>query len=236
MMNKMKSCFLILIGIFGISFQVNAQEFMLNGAVFENGTKIRIALSEVTNKRNGYSVGTNDMGIFSVKAIVGDTILIAKRGFSDREIVVVSTQSIIVNLNRANTLDEVVINGMAKKQTMEAIKNDFRSKGSFYAGKPPLLSYIFTPLTALYETFGRTPRNARRFERYYQTEMRETRVDQFFNRTLITKETGLEGKELDNFMINYRPDYEQAKNWNIYDATKWIKDSFKKYNAALKKS
>jgi hypothetical protein len=213
------------------------QEFMLNGVVFENGSKIRIALSEIYNTRNRYSVGSNDMGLFQIKSVVGDTLIISKRGFTDKTVVVTSTKDVIVNLNRDQvTLNEVVINGQNKKQTLDDLKQDFKNKGSFYGGKPPLLSYIFTPLTAIYELFGRTPKNARRFNNMYVSELQNNQVDQLFNKSTINKNTGLEGKELEDFMVNYRPDYEKAKNWTVYDATKWIKDSYKKYTDTLKKT
>lgn len=212
------------------------QEFMLNGVLFESGTKIRIALAEVGNKRNGYVVGSNDMGLFQIRAMVGDTLVIMKRGFNDLTVVVKSTKDVVLQLNRGNMLNEVVITGEGKKQTLDAIKKDFKDKGSFYGGKPPLLSYLFTPLTAFYELFGRTPKNARRFNNYYNTELQQTHIDQFFNKTLINKYTGLEGKALDDFMINYRPDYDKAKNWNQYDGVKWITDSYKKYSDTLGKS
>ncbi len=211
------------------------QEFMLNGVLFESGSKIRIALAEVSNTRNRYVVGSNDLGLFQIRAIVGDTLVITKRGFNDLTVVVRSTKDLVLTLNRGNMLNEVVITGEGKKQTLDAIKKDFKDKGSFYGGKPPLLSYIFTPITAFYELFGRTPRNARRFNNYYNTEIQQTHVDQFFNKSLINKYTGLEGKQLDDFMINYRPDYEKTKNWNQYDGIKWITESYKKYSDTLGK-
>jgi hypothetical protein len=211
------------------------KEFILNGVIINNDTKMRLALAEISNKRAGYSVGSNDMGMFQIKAMIGDTLLITKRGFNDREIVVSSTKDIVTYVTRGVTLNEVVVNGYNKKQQLDDIKKDFKDKGSFYAGKPPFLSFLFTPLTALYEVFGRTPKNARRFSNYYTTELQQTKVDQYFNRTVINQQTGLEGKELDNFMINYRPDYEKVKNWNVYDGTKWIKDSFKKYSDTVRR-
>ncbi|MFI5451632.1 hypothetical protein ACHMWN_05685 [Pedobacter sp. UC225_61] len=211
------------------------QEFMLNGVLLENGTKIRVALGEISNKRNRYSVGSNDMGLFQIRAVVGDTLEIIKRGFNDVQVVVASTKDMVITLNRGTTLNEVVINGQSKKQALDAIKNDFKNKGSFYDGKPPLFSFIFSPLTAIYELFGRTPRNARRFNNMYVSELQNNQVDLLFNKSTINKNTGLEGKELENFMVNYRPDYEKAKNWTVYDATKWIKDSYKKYTDTLTK-
>jgi len=132
-------------------------------------------------------------------------------------------------------LNEVVIVGQTKKQALNDIKRDFKNKGSFYAGKPPFLAFIFSPLTALYELFGRTPKNARRFNNYYVTELQQTHIDGLFNKAIINKHTGLVDKELENFMINYRPDYERAKNWAQYDAIKWIVDSHKKYTDTLNK-
>ena len=210
------------------------KEFTLTGVLFENQTKIRIALAEVKNKRSGFAAGTNDLGLFSIKANIGDTLLVTKRNFNDLEVVVRENKDLILYLNKGTTLNEVVVTGQTKKQVLTDMKREYRNKGSFYAGKPPLLSYIFTPLTAIYELFGKTPKQARRFNKMYQTEMQDSHVDQFFNKTTINQQTGLTDKALEKFMVDYRPDFEQSKNWNSYDAIKWINESYKKYSDTLK--
>ena len=68
----------------------------------------------------------------------------------------------------------------------------------------------------------------------YATEMQQTHIDAFFNKSIISSNTGLTGKELDNFMMNYRPEFEQSKNWNTYDGLKWIRESYKKYSDTAK--
>lgn len=211
-----------------------AQDFRVDGVVFDKETKQRIALAEISNKRSKYTVGSNDIGIFIMKASFGDTLVIMKRGYNDQEIVVKTANDLIIYLNRGISLNTVEIRGESKKQTLDAIKRDFKNKGSFYAGKPSFLSFIFTPITAIYELVGRTPKNARRFNRYYTTELEQTHIDAFFNKSIISTNTGLTGKALDNFMIIYRPEYEQAKNWNTYDGLKWIKESYKKYTDTAK--
>ena len=213
------------------------QEFQLNGVIKVRGASTRVVLAEITNKRSQYTVGSNDLGLFRIKAVVGDTLLIVKREFTDLEVVVVSNKDMIVNLvpEMGNMLNEVNIKGQTRKQELNDIKKDFRDKGSFYGGKPPLLSYIFSPLTAVYELFGRTPKNARRFGKYYNNELQQTAIDGFFNEGLIQKNTELEGPALENFMLNYRPDYQKSKNWTEYDAVKYIRDSYKQYTDTLKK-
>ncbi len=217
------------------SFASAQQDFMLNGVVMESGSTTRVALAEITNKRTKFTVGSNDLGLFQIKAVVGDTLVVIKRAFADREIVVLSNRDMIVYLNRGTMLSQVDIRGQSKKMEMDDIKQDFRDKGVYHEGKPPFLSYLFTPLTAIYELFGKTPKNARRFGKYYHTEMQQTTIDGFFNETLIQKNTELKGKELENFMLNYRPDYEKSKNWTEYDAVKYIRDTYKQYTDTLKK-
>lgn len=215
----------------GIDSKIFAQqEFTLHGVLVEKEANIRIALAEIKNKRSGFSTGSNDLGMFSIKAGIGDTLLIVKRNFNDLEVVVRENKDLILYLNKGTTLNEVVITGQTKKQSLEELKKDYRSRGSFYGGKPSVLSFIFTPITAVYELFGKTPRQARRFGKMYQTEMNNILVDQLFNKALINQQTGLEGKALEDFLVNYRPNYEQVKNWTTYDAIKWINDSYKKYS------
>lgn len=235
--NLIKSAFVFTFLLISTTVVFAQQEFQLNGVIKVRGASTRVVLAEITNKRSQYTVGSNDLGLFRIKAIVGDTLLIVKREFTDLEVVVVSNKDMIVNLTpeMGNMLNEVNIKGQTRKQELNDIKKDFRDKGSFYGGKPPLLSYIFSPLTAVYELFGRTPKNARRFGKYYNNELQQTTIDGFFNESLIQKNTELEGPALENFMLNYRPDYQKSKNWTAYDAVKYIRDSYKQYTDTLKK-
>jgi len=212
-----------------------AQDFALGGVVFEKGTSNRIAGAEISNKGSGFKVSSNDLGLFQIKAAVGDTLLVIRRDFSDAEVVVLGSKDILVYLERGRMLRQVDISGQTKKQELQDLKRDYRNKGSFYQGKPPFLAFLFKPLTAIYELVGKTPKNARRFGRYYETELQQSLIDGFFNQFLIQNNTDLKGPELEKFMLDYRPEYEKAKNWTQYDAIKHIRDSYKKYTDTLKK-
>nr|WP_068889898.1 hypothetical protein [Pedobacter panaciterrae] len=211
------------------------QEFILKGAVMEKGTSIRVASAQIINKRSGLSVLSSDFGLFQIRAVQGDTLLVIKIEYSDAEAVVPVGKDLIVYMDRGRTLKEVNITGQTKRQELNDIKRDFKNKGSFYQGKPPFLSFLFKPLTAAYELLGRTPKNARRFGRYYETEMQQTLIDGFFNEFIIQNNTDLKGEVLEKYMLDYRPEYEKAKNWTEYDAIKYIKESYKKYTDTLKK-
>src|SRR5690606_12573122 len=98
-----------------------------------------------------------------------------------------------------------------------------------YNGKPPPLSYVFTPVTALYELLGRTPRNARRFQNYMNNELEQQVIDRKFNRAVVAKYTGLAGDDLTNFMAWYRPSYDRAQHWNEYDIINYLQRSMEQF-------
>ncbi|WP_449435835.1 hypothetical protein [Pedobacter steynii] len=225
----------LLVLVASVSSVSAQQEIILKGAVIEKGTSTRVAAAQVINKRLGISVISSDFGLFQIKAVPGDTLLVVKIEYSDAEAVVPAGKDLIVYLDRGRTLKEVNITGQTKKQELNDIKRDFKNKGAFYQGKPPFLSFLFKPLTAVYELFGRTPKNARRFGRYYETEMQQTLIDGFFNEIIIQNNTDLKGESLEKYMMDYRPEYEKVKNWTEYDAVKYIRESYKKYTDTLKK-
>lgn len=201
----------------------------IKGGVFENGTSKRIGNAAVLNKTTGQVQLTDDRGLFSIGAKVGDTLSISSDGYSTGIMPVTSRFDIIINLSPVITLDEVTVIGKNKKQQMEDAMSDYRKQGTFYNGKPPALSYIFTPVTALYELLGRTPRNARRFQNYMNTEMEQQVVDQKFNRSIVAKHTGLKDEELTNFMSWYRPSFDKAQYWNEYDVVDYLKKSLQQF-------
>lgn len=234
-MKKYKIVFLSVL----ISFcggYLHAQEFILKGVVFERGSNIRVALAEITNQRTRIGVGSNDLGLFQIKATVGDTLLITKRYLTDQRIVLRGTQDVIIYLIRESTmLDEVTIIGNNKKQDLADIKRDFRDKGVYNGGKSSVLASIFSPLNALYNLVGKDPKNARRFGRYADNEIKQSEIDVYFNQSIIKNNTELRGDTLENYMLNCRPDYQKAQYWNNYDYIKYIKESSKKYIDTLGK-
>lgn len=234
-MKNMRRSFFLLI-LMSLSFYASAQEFILGGVIFEKGTNIRLALAEVYNQRTKLGVGSNDLGMFQIKAAIGDTLLISKRNFSDQQIIIKNSQSFIVYLFRqTNQLEDVIVKGQNKKQDLNAIKQEFKNKGVYNGGKTTFLSAVFSPLNALYNLVGKDPKNARRFGRYADNEIKQSQIDQYFNTTIIKNNTSLAGDTLERYMLDCRPVFDKAQYWNSYDYIKYIKDSAKKFTDTLGK-
>ncbi|MCD0487185.1 hypothetical protein LPB86_03035 [Pedobacter sp. MC2016-14] len=229
--------FFLMFALMVVPFVSEAQQAgIVRGVIMERGTTTRLGDAEVVNKRTGASVQSNSFGFFQIGGLVTDTLMIFRIEYATTEAAVTSTKDMVIYLNRGTNLKEVKITaGQNRKEEFKEIKQDYRDKGTFYEGKPPLLSYIFSPLTAVYELFGKTPKNARRFGKYATTELQQSEIDGLFNEFMVKKHTPLKGgKELDYFMINYRPEYSKARKWAEYDAIKYIRDAYTKYTEDLK--
>lgn len=224
-------CFLV------ASISVKAQVKVSKGVVFEKGTDIRIALAVVTNMRTRQGVGTNDMGFFQIAAKIGDTLLVQKRKFDNQLVMVKDDHDFIVNLVRADMLlEDVTITAENKQENLSVVRLAHRKKTYFYGHNRNPLHYIRYPFTAIMELFSAERKSARRFDRYYDREQKELEIDRFFSLILVKRNTSLTGKQLNEFMLNYRPKLAQIKNWNTYDAADYIKKSEKHYLDTLNRS
>ncbi|RYD75705.1 MAG: hypothetical protein EOP53_16000 [Sphingobacteriales bacterium] len=217
-------------------YSAKAQDFIVKGVVFEKGANVRIAIANITNVRNGIGVTSNDLGMFQIRASVGDTLLIDKANMNDQRIVITGHQDILIYLVRSTTmLNEVTVIGNTKKADLAEIKKEFQNKGVYNGGKSSFLSAIFNPLNGLYNLVGRDPKNARRFGRYADNEIKQSQIDVYFNPTIIKNNTELRGDTLEKYMVDYRPEFQKAQYWNSYDYIKYIKESSKKFTDTLGK-
>jgi hypothetical protein len=207
-----------------------AQETAVQGLVMEKSGASRISSVAVLNNKTGVKTLSNELGLFRIKAAVGDTLTLSKSGYMDLMKVVASTTDLVLQMQRVIELGEVRVTGQSKQQELDELKAQYRKKGSYYGGKPPLLSYIFSPITALYELVGKTPGQARRFNLYYRKELEQSEIDRRFNSAAVSKVTGLTGADLKNFMVIYRPDYENLSQMDEYGMIKYLKRSLDTFN------
>jgi len=235
----MEARYLFLLLLFPLTclyYSAKAQDFIVKGVVFEKGANVRIAIANITNVRNGIGVTSNDLGMFQIRASVGDTLLIDKANMNDQRIVITGHQDILIYLVRSTTmLNEVTVIGNTKKADLAEIKKEFQNKGVYNGGKSSFLSAIFNPLNGLYNLVGRDPKNARRFGRYADNEIKQSQIDVYFNPTIIKNNTELRGDTLEKYMVDYRPEFQKAQYWNSYDYIKYIKESSKKFTDTLGK-
>jgi hypothetical protein len=210
--------------------QLLAQEhLLLKGLIFKKGTSQRLSNVTIENKQSKIKSESDEYGTFSMKVNIGDTLYFYKYGLQNEAAIITRKQNLIIYMSENLILKEVVVKAKSKQQEQKEILGDFRSKGVFYNGKPPLLAYIFTPLTALNELLGKDANNARRFGNYIGRENAESDVDRHFNDVVIKKAISIKDENLVEFKYLYRPKPEDVTYRNVYDDMKYVKDCYQKY-------
>ena len=231
-MKQFRLKFLFVFPVFFICLlSVHAQDTSVQGLILNKSGSSRVSYATISNSRTGLVYGTNDLGFFRISATIGDTLTVSKSGYMDLQLILPSYADLVLRLQQVIQLSEVIVQGQSKKQELDELKEQYRKKGSYYTGKPPLLAYIFQPLTALYELIGKTPGQARRFNAYYTKEMQQTEIDRRFNNYTIGEIANLEGNDLRNFMFMYRPDFETLSKWDEYGLISYIKKSVITFNS-----
>ena len=218
--------FFVLLTITSLGF---AQEtFEIKGIIF-NQSKQRVGDVKVENPRSGELVTSDQWGTFSIKVAVGDSLFFKKGGFQDAAKFISTKQNLVIHLNQGITLNEVTVKEKSKAAEQKEALDDYRAKGVYFNGSPPLLFSIFHPLSAIHELVSKDAANAKRFSNYISRENAQTAVDIKFNKRLILEHTTIKEENVAEFMYYYRPSSEVVAKWNQYDNIRYIQDSYKKF-------
>ncbi|MEX8548141.1 MAG: hypothetical protein V5804_11120 [Mucilaginibacter sp.] len=201
------------------------QEFVLKGVLFQKQNAQRVSDALIFNLKKKITVASNDLGAFSIKASVGDTLKVFKKDYTEYIFTVVDEKDVMLQLSPVIQLSEVRVVGQTKKQELEEALRQYRGQGSIYNGKPPALSMVTNPITGLYELFGKTPRQAKHFQEFAKNEIEQTNVDKRFNKALVQQVTDLKEEQIQPFMDSYRPSFDQLSAWNDYDLINYVKKS-----------
>jgi hypothetical protein len=204
----------------------------INGITFNQKTSGRLAMVTISNLKHPTVATSSNLGMFTIKAAPGDTLLFIKPGFTELKQVVTASTDLIAYLLPALLLDEVVVRAKTKQQEQKEILDTYRSKGIYYNGKPPALSFLSSPVTGLYELFGKGPRQARHFAAQMQRENQQTEVNRRYTFELVKRVTQLPDDEVQQFRLTYNPPYPEVLKWNDYEMIQFINRCMDGYNRA----
>ena len=178
---------------------------------------------------------SDDVGWFTIKAGVGDTLLFTKEDYTAQKIVVLNGSDMPVYMQPVIKLATVTIQGQTKKQELQDVMKDYNRKGVYYNGDPPLASMLLNPLNDLHEWFGKDAANLRRFKKYSKDELENSSIDKRYNISLVKRVTNTSDSTAKKFMEYYRPSYEDIKSWNDYDLIRHIRKSYAFYDKSSNK-
>jgi len=223
--------------VFGAAAQ-QLKEFTVRGTVFKKNSPQRLGLVKVTNLRTGAVVNNNDFGDFAIPVRTYDTLTFTKVDYASQQYVVTSNFDINIYLQPVIMLQTVTIKEESKRAEISDAMKSYKNQGGYSSLNPSVMQVLSSPLSGLSSLFGKDAKRARRFEKYTRDDDEMAKVNSRFNASVVKKYTGMtDDRDVDLFVINFKPLYADIQKWNDYDLIVYIKKSytwFKDHKSELK--
>lgn len=204
----------------GMSGSVSNNNSPLSGAIIRNTETNNIAISDLDGK-------------FQITAFKGDTLVTSFVGYKSDTLILQNQTSLSVYLQPAiQSLTEVVIKGNRLDPLVIFRKNQQDYNQIYRIGDNSRLFNVGGGLgrvgvgisiDALYSTFSKEGKDARRLQRVLLNDYHNSVVDNRFTKSLVSKVTGYKGQQLEDFMMDNRPSYEFVQAATEYDIIAYIK-------------
>ncbi len=221
-----------------LAVQASGQQVVIRGTVFNMyRTSPLEAVSVVSNSGRGTVTDSN--GNYAIRVDFSDSLSFSYLGKSTQKFAVSDMNlttgfDIALHVN-VTTLSEVRI--APHNYHMDSLQNRKDYEKSFNYEKPGLTltspesgSGVGLDLDALINMFKyRQIRRAQAFQRRLIADEEDKFIDHRFTRFIVKKITHLDGKQLDSFMVTYRPSYQFTKTSSDYDFYDYIKLAYGEY-------
>lgn len=205
-----------------IPCMVGAQE--LQGLVYQLGTDRVLAEVDIKNLRTGEVVRSNTMGFFRIPVEKEQRLEFSLPGYRTDTLVVTEhglKRIYLTPINSPTLLSEVKIIELTNAELSAAIQ-DATEKGKI-AGTG---SGLWISPSRI---FGKEARDARKLREYLIAEQRSRKIFSRFTPELIESLTPLRGRELDLFMVKYKPGYSFVQQTDDATLRLYILDSYREF-------
>ena len=208
----------------------------IEGVVYDNDTKERVARTNIMNLTSGESFYNNLKGEFKIDAKAGDKLVFLKLDYLADTLTVKDNSNLIISLKRiAIPLRQVDIRDtlVTPLQRLQATRKSFNKAygSSAYDG---ILSTspgggAGISIDALWNSLSRTGRNAKHLQGLIEEDYQQNVIDYRFNRSYVANITKLKDPDLTDFMQHYRPGYFIVTTATEYEFITYIRNSLKRY-------
>lgn len=203
----------------------------LEGIVFDNDTKQRVAEVRIINLSTGHQVFNNSRGEFEVSVAEGDLLVASKEGFHNDTLQVDVEKVLLFYLKRSMIyISEVtVVARRSPEELLEQAKKDYNK--AFSLAKPGSAFSVGPTgaglnINTIYNLLSKEGKNARRLTKVIEEEYRQNVIDSKFTPDLVSNITGLTDTMLYRFIERFRPSYYYITAANEYELAEYIKSKY----------
>jgi len=220
----MKKILISLVLVIGGMYGLKAQT--LKGIVMELDSSKPIQQVEVKNLRTEMIVETTASGEFEIEAVVNDLLTFGYPGYRLDTLLVVDDEVkrvYMTPLENFNILEDVEITDLSDVQLEEEIRIARERGRSLHTAQGGGIAISPSRL------FGREAKEARKRYELLLEEKENRVVNSKFNEAIITPITPLKGRDLDLFIVKFRPSYEFVEKSDEEQMRLYIMDSYKEF-------
>lgn len=210
---------LMLVYILSVASITAMAQTTLKGTVYEDGSNTRIGNVFIRDNNTRKVSITDKKGNFEIQTAPGHILIFNSPGYTADTLYVIDMRPKRISMSTQYIkLSEVNIT---------AKRPDFNPRAEYPEVYEKSKVYVLSPST----WFSKEGKQARRLKKYFQTEAEQRQIDQAFSPAYVGSIVPLKGKDLENFMTMYRPDYKFLRNNNRESMAAYINDSYKKFMA-----
>ncbi|HKG04818.1 MAG TPA: hypothetical protein VKB19_00080 [Pedobacter sp.] len=220
---RMLSKLYILVIMICLAQSVKAQE--ITGTVSDRVDRLKLEDVDVFNQTLNKKTKTNAKGEFRIEAYTNNILIFNQPGYVNDTLFLINLKPVrrYLNLNN-NYLKLVEIKADAFKPELQYADVYRKAKAIKVSKNQP---FIFYPS----KYFSREGKFARRFKRKLEREKTERKIDFRFNEKAVTALTPLKGRELDYFMVLYRPTLTKLGKMDAKDLEFYLMAAYKEFKA-----
>jgi hypothetical protein len=247
--------FLFIIGILGCLISAQAQQKRYAARVFDGITYQPLSGASIYNANTQKFAFTDKNGRFEIDLSLNDTLIISKSIY--RQHVAVIDQTLYYGFEdfflyyKATMLKEVTIIGLNPsyegfkkdivtlelpeyyKRAEEAQLSEWQRANATFKPDGNILSLggkvTMSPISYLYDKYSKKSKMNRLYNEMLSYEDEVERIQQKYNRELVSELTGLQGDELLDFMMYCRFSYYDLVRWSDEQIREKIRSNYFNY-------
>lgn len=240
--------------IFAGAFSQTGKSSIISGTILNQKTQVPMQGVTVINLNKVKGTTTNAMGTFQIEAEVNDTLHLSFIGFDPLKVRVTnqwfkSKITTIELIERAVVIDEIEVTGVVLTGFLEVdtklipLRNDYRysisglnhgyEAGKRNSGFSKVMSSIFNPADALYNIFGKKPRELAKLREMKKDPTVKEVLASKFDRETLSALLGVSKKEIEDILTNcsYSETFiKTANDLQIMDAISECYEEYKLMN------
>ena len=235
--------YIFIITVFFSNTPASAQLYKIRGIVYDSSRNYPLeGVSVLTTSGRGTS--TNADGVYQIEVVEQDSIWFSylnKPTMKFPVLKIIDPMEFDISLHiNIPTLKEVRL--PLKNYKLDSIQNRIDYAKIFNYKKPGLKTVtpqygvgVGFDLDEIINMFRfRRNKSMASFQKRLFQEEQDKFIDHRFTKTLVRRLTMLDGKELDSFMLLYRPSYAFTKLANDYDYQSYIKKALVRFKKGLR--